>query len=32
MLADGKSIKESQHIRKKGEDLSEGILALKKIN
>lgn len=30
MLADGKSIKESQHIRKKGEDLSEGILALKK--
>lgn len=29
-LADGKSIKESQHIRKKGEDLSEDVLALKK--
>lgn len=29
-LADGKSIKENQHIRKKGEDLSQGTLALKK--
>lgn len=29
-LADGKSIKENQHIRKKGEDLTEGMLALKK--
>src|SRR3990170_4969636 len=29
-LVDGKSIKENQHIRRKGEDLSEGILALKK--
>lgn len=29
-LAEGKSIKENQHIRRKGEDLSEGVLALKK--
>ena len=29
-LAEGKSIKENQHIRKKGEDLSEGVLALGK--
>lgn len=29
-LAEGKSIKENQHIRKKGEDLSQGTMALKK--